>query len=225
MIENWSGVTLLSLQEFWHGFLNFMPNLIGALVVLLIGWFISDWIGKLVTEILRKLKFDKIFERTQWQDALEKADFKVSVSHFIGELVQWVLMIVFLLVSVEILGSRQLALVLSKVINWLPNLIVVVSIFVITVIIADFIKKIIQAFVEKAGVAHAQFVGSIVQGSIWVFALFAILAQLEIAKGLIEILFTGIVALIVISCGLAFGLGGKDLARDVLEGLRGRLKK
>ena len=225
MIENWSGVTLLNLEDFWQSFLSFMPNLIGAIIVLLIGWFIADWVGKVVTEILRKLKFDKVFERTQWQDALEKADFKVSVSHFIGELVQWVLMIVFLLVFVEILGSRQLAVLLNKIINWLPNLIVVVSIFVITVIIADFIKKIIQAFVEKAKVSHAQFVGSIVQGSIWVFAVFAILTQLGIAKALIEILFTGIVALVVISCGIAFGLGGKDLAKDTLDGLRNRLKK
>jgi len=225
MIENWSGITLLALQDFWQGFLNFMPSLIGAMVVLLIGWFISDWVGKLVTEILRKLKFDKIFERTQWQDALEKADFKVSVSHFIGELTQWILMIVFLLASVEILGSYQLSVFLNKIINWLPNLIVAVSIFVVTVIIADFIKKIIQALVEKAGVAHAKFVSSIVQGSIWIFAIFAILIQLGIAEELIQILFTGIVFLVVISCSIAFGLGGKDLAKDILEGLRGRLRK
>ena len=224
MIENWSGITLLSLEEFWQGFLSFMPNLIGAIIVLLIGWFIADWVGKVVTEILRKLKFDKIFERTQWQDALKKADFKVSVSHFIGELVQWVLMIVFLLASVEILGSHQLAVFLNKIINWLPNLIVAVSIFVVTVIIADFVKKIIQAFVEKAGVSHSQFVGSIVQGSIWVFAIFAILIQLGIARELIQILFTGIVALVVISFSIAFGLGGKDLAKDILERLRSKLR-
>jgi hypothetical protein len=225
MVENWSGITLLSLQSFWAGFLNFMPHLIGAIIVLLIGWFIADWIGKLVTEILKKLKFDKIFERTQWQDALEKADFKVSVSYFIGELTQWTLMIVFLLASVEILGSYQLTIFLNKIVNWLPNLIVAVSIFVVTVIIAEFAKKIIQALVEKAGVSHSQFVGSIVQASIWVFSIFAILIQLGIAKELIQILFTGIVALVVISSSIAFGLGGKDLARDILQGLKGRLGK
>jgi len=225
MIEDWSGITLLSLQSFWQGFLNFMPHLIGAIIILLLGWFISDWVGKLITEVLKKLKFDKIFERTHWQNALEKADFKVSVSHFIGELVQWILIIVFLLASVEVLGSRQLALFLNRIVNWLPNLIVVVSIFVVTVIIAEFAKKIIQALVEKAGVSHSNFVASIVQASIWVFAIFAILIQLGIAKELIQILFTGIIALIVISAGIAFGLGGKDLAKDVLEGLRGRLRK
>ena len=225
MIEDWSGITLLSLQEFWHGFLGFMPNLIGAIIVLLIGWFIADWVGKLVTEILKKLKFDKIFERTKWQDALEKADFKVSVSYFIGELTQWILMIVFLLASVEILGSYQLAVFLNKIINWLPNLIVAVSIFVITVIIAEFARKIVRAVVEKAGIAHAKFVASIVQASIWIFAIFAILTQLNIAKGLVEILFTGIRGLLVISGGIAFGLGGKDLAKDILEGLRGKLRK
>lgn len=224
MLENWSGITLLALQDFWQGFLNFMPRLVGAIVILLIGWFIADWIGKLVTEILRKLKFDRIFERTQWQGALEKAEFKVSVSHFFGEIVQWILVIVFLLAAVEVLGSRQFAIFLSKIVNWLPNLIVSVAIFVVAVIIADFAKKIIQAVVEKAKVAHSELISSIMQWAIWVFALFAILIQLGIARELIQILFTGLIALIVISCGISFGLGGKDLARDILEGLRKKLK-
>ena len=225
MVENWSGITLLALQDFWQGFLNFMPRLVGAIIILLIGWFIADWIGKLVTEILRRLKFDRIFERTQWQDALEKADFKVSISHFFGEIVQWILVIVFLLAAVEILGSYQFVVVLNKVVNWLPNLIVAVAIFVAAVIIADFAKKIIQAVVEKAKVAHSELISSVVQWSIWVFALFAILIQLGIARELIQILFTGLIALIVISSGIAFGLGGKDLARDVLDGLRNNLRK
>jgi len=224
MLESWSGITLLALQDFWQGFLNFMPRLVGAIVILLIGWFIADWIGKLVTEVLRRLKFDRIFERTQWQSALEKAEFKVSVSHFFGEIVQWILVIVFLLASVEVLGSRQFAIFLSKIVNWLPNLIVSVAIFVVAVIIADFAKKIIQAVVEKAKVAHSELISSIIQWAIWVFALFAILIQLGIAKELIQILFTGLIALVVISCGISFGLGGKDLARDILEGLRKNLK-
>ena len=225
MIEDWSGITLLALQDFWQGFLNFMPRLIGAIIILLIGWFIADWIGKLVTEVLRRLKFDRIFERTQWQDALKKADFKVSVSHFFGEIVQWVLVIVFLLAAVEVLGSYQFVIVLNRIVNWLPNLIVAVAIFVVAVIIADFAKKIIQAVVEKAKVAHSELISSVVQWSIWVFALFAILIQLGIARELIQILFTGLIGLIVISCGIAFGLGGKDLARDTLEGLRNNLRK
>lgn len=224
MLENWSGITLLALQDFWQGFLNFMPRLVGAIVILLIGWFIADWIGRLVTEVLRRLKFDRIFERTQWQDALEKAEFKVSVSHFFGEIVQWILVIVFLLAAVEVLGSYQFAIFLNKIVNWLPNLIVSVAIFVVAVIIADFAKKIIQAVVEKAKVAHSELISSVVQWSIWVFALFAILIQLGIARELIQILFTGLIGLIVISCGIAFGLGGKDLARDILEGLRKKLK-
>ncbi|PIR91222.1 hypothetical protein COU02_00870 [bacterium (Candidatus Gribaldobacteria) CG10_big_fil_rev_8_21_14_0_10_37_46] len=225
MIEDWSGITLLALQDFWQGFLNFMPRLIGAIVILLIGWFIADWIGKLITEILKRLKFDRIFERTQWQDALEKAEFKVSVSHFFGEVVQWILVIVFLLAAVEVLGSSQFAIFLNKIVNWLPNLVVSVAIFVVAIIIADFAKKIIQEVVEKAKVGYSGLIASIVQWAIWIFALFVILIQLGIAKELIQILFTGLIGLIVISWGIAFGLGGKDLAKDILEGIRNKLKK
>jgi len=225
MVEDWSIITLSALQDFWQGFLNFMPRLVGAIIILLIGWFIADWIGKLVTEILRRLRFDRIFERTQWQDALEKAEFKVSVSHFLGEIAQWILVIIFLLAAVEVLGSYQFAAFLHKIVNWLPNLVVSIAIFVVAIIIADFTKKIIQAVVEKAKVGYSQLIGSIVQWAIWIFAIFAILVQLGIAKELIQILFTGLIGLIVISCGIAFGLGGKDLARDILEDLRGKLKR
>jgi hypothetical protein len=225
MIEDWSTITATALIEFWEGFLNFIPRLLGMIIVLFIGWFIASWLGKLIADILKRLSFDKVFERTQWQSALEKAEFKVSVSEFIGELVKWVLVIVFLLAAVEILGTSQFAVLLHKIIAWLPNLIVAVAIFVIAVIIADFAKKIIQVLIEKANVGCAQLISSLAQWAIWVFAIFAILMQLGIARELIQILFTGLIALLVIVLGISFGLGGKDLARDILEEVRHKIRK
>ena len=97
MIQTWSSVTLDALQSLWHGFVSFVPNLIGAGIVIIIGWLISVWIGKLVALILRKAKFDAVFEKNKWQEAMEKADLKMEMSDFIGAIVKWVLAIVFLL--------------------------------------------------------------------------------------------------------------------------------
>ena len=136
MVETWSIITIQALQTAWQGFLLFLPKLIGAIIVFLIGWFISIGIGRLIAEILRRLKIDRIFERTGWKEALEKAELKVNVSEFIGAIFKWILVIVFLLASVEILGLTQFADFLRKVVSWLPNLIVAIAVFVVAIIVA-----------------------------------------------------------------------------------------
>ena len=225
MVQDWSTITLQALQGLWQGFIKFIPQLVGAIIVFVVGWFVSIWIGKLIAEILRKLRLDQIFEKTKWQAALEKADFKMKMSDFIGGIVKWVLVIVFLLAAVEILGLTQFAGFLKAIVGWLPNLVVAAAIFVVAVIIANISEKLVKAIVEKMNVGYAQLIGGIVKWAIWIFAVLAILSQLGVAKDIVQILVTGFVALIVISCSLAFGLGGRDLARDLLEGLRGRFKE
>lgn len=224
-VYDWSSITLDALQRLWQGFIGFLPELIGALVVLIVGWFVSVWIGRLVTEILKRLKLDRLFERTRWEKAFEKAELKMSVSDFIGDIVKWILVIVFLLAAVEILGLGQFAGFLKAIVAWLPNLVVAVAIFVVAVIVADFSERIFKAIVGKMEVGYTKFLGSIIRWSIWIFAILAILSQLGVASEIVQILVGGFVALIVISSGLAFGLGGKDLAREVLEGLKGKLRE
>ena len=225
MVQDWTTVTLQALQGLWQGFLNFLPRLVGAIIIFVIGWFIAVWIGKLVAEILRRLRLDRIFEKSKWDEALEKAEFRMKMSDFIGGIVKWVLVIVFLLASVEILGLVQFATFLRAIVAWLPNLVVAAAIFVVAVIIADFSEKLVRAIVGKMNVSYVKLIGSIVKWAIWIFAILAILSQLGVAKDIVQILVTGFVALIVISCSLAFGLGGRDLAREVLENFRGKFKE
>lgn len=225
MVLDWYTITMQALGDLWVGFLNLLPNLIGALIVFLIGWFISIGVGRLITEILKRLRFNQIFEREAWKGALEKAEFKIDASGFVGAIVKWVLVIVFLLAAVEILGLVQFADFLKSVLAYLPNVIVAALIFVVAVIIADILEKIVRASVESVRLGYGQIVGVIVRWSIWIFAILAILIQLRIAPELIQILFTGLVALLAIAGGLAFGLGGRDLASDILHDLKKKLKR
>ncbi|MCD6500574.1 hypothetical protein J7K42_00975 [bacterium] len=225
MVQDWTTVTLQALQNLWQGFLNFLPKLIGAIVVFVIGWFIAVWIGKLVAEILRRLRVDRIFEKSKWDEALAKAEFKMKVSDFIGGIVKWVLVIVFLLAAVEILGLTQFAAFLRAIVMWLPNLVVAAAIFVVAVIVADIAEKLVRAIVGKMNVGYVKMIGSIVKWAVWIFAILAILNQLGVAPDIVRILITGFVALVVVSCSLAFGLGGKDMAREVIENWRNKLKE
>ena len=224
MILDWYAITLSGLQDLLQGFIGFLPALVGALVIFVIGWFISSGVGRLVGDILKKIKFNQIFERGNWKNALEKADLKVDPSGFIGAIFKWVLVIVFLLASVEILGLNQLAAFITDVLAYLPNVLVASLIFVVAVIIADIVEKVLRAAVESAQVGQAHMVGVIVRWSIWIFAAIAILTQLGITPILWQTLFTGLVALVVVAGGLAFGLGGKEVAGQWLQDMSKKLR-
>lgn len=224
-IIDWYDTTIQALSELWAGFIAFIPRLIGALIIFIIGWFIAVAIGRIVAEVLKRLNFNKIFDRGGMKNALERADFKVDASSFIGAIFKWVLVIVFLLAAVEVLGFTEFAIFLTSVLNYLPNVVVAALIFVVAVIITDLLDKVIRAAVESVKVGYGGVVGIIVRWSIWIFAVLAILYQLGIAPVLIDRLFTGIIGFIVLAAGLAFGLGGKDVAGDILRDLKHKVEK
>lgn len=225
VVQNWYTVTMDSLKGLWVDFLDFIPSLIGALIILIIGWFVSVGIGRLVSEILRRVKFNKLFERGIWSKALSRADWKVDASGFIGSIVKWVLFIMFLLAAVEILGFVQFAVFVNQVVSWLPNVIVAAAIFVVAAIIADYLPKILRAATEGMRIQYGRFLQALAKWAIWVFAIVAILVQLGIAREVIMTLFTGFVAFLVIAGGLSFGLGGRDFAAGILRDLQAKLRK
>ncbi len=224
IVKTWTEITIESLQSLWQGILNFIPNLIGAIIIFVIGWFVAIGVAKLVERILEALKFNRIFDKGGWKGALEKADVKVDPTRFVGAIVKWVLVIVFLLAAVEILGLSQFAEFIRSVLAYIPNVVVAVLIFVVTLILVDIVEKIVRTSVERIKVGYGHLTSLIVKWSIWIFAILAILHQLGIAKPFIETLFIGIVAIIVAICGLSFGLGGKEIATEILSNLKKKIK-
>jgi len=224
-VQNWVEITYTALLTLWEKFLDFIPNLIGALIVFIIGWYVAKVVAKIITRLLQQLRLDQIFEQRGWKEILEKADLKITISQFIGEISKWILIIVFLLASVEILGFVQFANFLSELINWLPNLVIAVAIFVVAVIVADILAKIVRASVEKIKGGVGRSAEILTRWAVYIFAALAILIQLGIAADLIRILFAGLVAGLAIAFGLAFGLGGKEVAVEILRDLREKLKE
>ena len=225
MISTWSEITIQEFQNLWQGFLGFIPSLLAAILVFVIGWFIACGIGRLIAEILIRLKFNSLFKSTGWKDSLEKAEFKVDPAGFIGAICKWVLAIVFLLASVEILGLSQFASFLEKVIAWLPNLVVAAAIFVVSVIIADFLEKIVKAWVRKMGIEQVKLIGAIIRWSVYVFAALAILLQLGITSTIITSVVYGIIGILTLSIGLSFGLGGKEAASRAISAIEDKISE
>jgi len=226
MVQDWGLITLQALQNAWQGFLNFIPALIVAVLVFVFGWFLALVVGRLIAEILRKIKFNRIFERAGWKEALEKAEIKVDPAEFIGAIFKWMIVIVFLQVAVGILGWTDFAGLLRGIITYLPNVIVAALIFVVAIVVADILEKIIVVTTEGAKFVSSRLAGKIVKWAIWIFAILAIFQQLRFEAAswifdLIKIVFVGVVAM----AAIAFGLGGKEVATEILQDFRKKLKE
>jgi len=219
-IRTWAEVVTASLQTLWTGFVEFLPNLLGAIVVFFIGWIIASLLGRLATQIIQTLRIDQILSRMNLKKGLERANLKLDSGKFIGELVRWFFIVVFLMAATDILGLSQVTDFLTQVLLYIPQLIVAVLIILAAVLIANFMQKLVKASVEAAGLKSSHFLAAMTKWAILVFAGLAALLQLGIVPALIQTLFTGIIAALVISIGLSFGLGGKDMAMQILSKLK-----
>lgn len=214
-------VTMRGIEEVWYGFLYFLPQMITALIIFLIGWIIAIAVGRIVHEVLKRLQLDKIANMGKLKESLEKAEFGVEPSEFIGKIFKWILIIVFLSLAVETVGLVEFSKFLNNIVIWLPNLLVAILIFIATIVIANFVEKLVKAAVHSAKGKYSQTGGTIAKWSIWIFGISAIIMQLLPQVGsLILVLLQGFVGLIALAGGLAFGLGGKEVAGDFLKNLR-----
>jgi hypothetical protein len=224
MNNNLNSVTLDFVVKLWLDFISYLPIFILGSLILVFGWLFSVGVGKIISQVLKKVKFDGVFEKEGWKEAMEKAKIKISASLFVGTIVKWILFIIFLWAALGTWGLAHFASFMEKIIDYIPNVIVASLIFVVAVILADFLAKIIVAATERANFKHTHLAGEIVRWAIWIFAIFAILIELRIASELLTTLFTGIVALFVIAGGIAFGLGGKDFAGEVLVDFKKKMR-
>ncbi len=225
MVQDWSLITFSTFQSMWERFLGFIPAFLAAVIIFIIGWFISIAIGKIIAQILSRLKFDNLFEKTGWKEALSRAELKVSPSEFIGAIFKWILVIIFLMISADILGLTAFVVLLQKIIGWLPDLIISVIILVVAIIVADILEKIIKASVKKIEVKNVATLGTAVRWAIYIFAIFAVLIQLGVATTIINTLVMGFIFMISLAFGLAFGLGGKEAAAKFIEDFKEKISE
>lgn len=219
-VQTWSDTIVASLQGLWAMVLSFLPSLIVALLVVIVGWVVAAALGRVVWQIVAAVHVDQLFERLNFKKPLERAGLKLNSGKFLGELVKWFLVLVFFMAAADILGLPQVTSFLQLVISYIPNIIVAVLILLAGAAFASFVQKLVRAGAETAELMHAGFVGSVAKWAILVFALFAALDQLGVARTFIITLLQGFVAMLAIAGGLAFGLGGQNAARSFIDKLR-----
>lgn len=206
------------------GFAKFVPNLIVAIIIFLIGWFVASLLGKVVAQIIRSIKVDHALKSVQADLFLKRAGFNLDSGAFIGGLVEWFVIIIFLVASFDVLGLSQVNTFLQQVVLfYLPQVIVGALIILVAAVIAEAMQKVVSGAAAAAGIKSANFAGSVARWSIWIFGILTALLQLGVAAPFIQTLFTGIVVAVAIALGLSFGLGGQEAASRFIEKIRSEI--
>lgn len=213
-------ILLDSLKNIWQSFIEFLPTLLAAIIVFIIGWLIAIFLGKVANRIIKTIKLDILLAKLGFRKALAKAKLKLDSGKFFDELVKWFFIIVFLMTAVDILGLKEVTLFLKTILFYLPNVIIAAIILLAAVIIANFMQRLVKAGADAAGLSSSGAVGGIAKWAILVFGFVIALTQLGIATTLIQTVVIGLIAMLALAGGLAFGLGGRDWAAGILEKIK-----
>jgi len=218
ILKTWSEVLAQSFQDLWLGVVNFVPNLIVAIIIFIAGWVVGSLLGRVVSQIIKSLKVDNALKSAGFETVLNRAGFRLHSGAFLGGLVKWFVIIVFLVASFDVLGLAQVNDFLQQVVLlYLPQVIVAVLILLVAALIAEAMESVVSGSAKAAEVKSASFLGRITKWAIWIFAILMALYQLGVAAAFVQTMFTGFVVAVSLAVGLAFGLGGKDTAGKLLE--------
>lgn len=220
LVQTWGEVLQMSFQNLWAGVIAFLPQLVVALVVFIIGWVIAVGVGKLVERLVRAVHVDRALQALGMEGPLARAGWRLDSGVFVGALVRWFLILVFLLAALDVLSLDAVAGFLRDVVLYLPNVIVAALILVVAALVANFLNHLVVGSAKAAHLPSAAFLGGVSKWAIWIFAILAALFQLGIAGPFVQTLFTAFVAALALAVGLSFGLGGRDAAARYLERLR-----
>ena len=214
-----------SLHDIWGSFIYFVPGFLFSVILFIIGWIVGAVVGKAVAQVITALKVDKVLESAGVDDVMQKAGLKLNVGGFIGGLVKWFIIAVFLMASLSNLGLIAVTdFIRIDVLGYLPHVIVASLILVIATVIADFMGKVVSSSSRAGGLRSASFLGTVVRYAIFTFAFIMALSELQIAGDYMRAIFIGLIAMLALAGGLAFGLGGKEAAARALEKVREHVK-
>jgi len=211
-------------QLIWRNLTEISPSIFWSGLVLLLGILVAKWMAAITVAFISKIRLNQTLKRMGLEEVLFKIDASLNAPKFFGEIVKWFFIVLSLTASSEILGLTQSSQFLEKIIGYFPNIFISCLIFLVAVFLSDFSQKIMVGTLEKEKITYSRFLGRMIRWAIWLFAILAILYQLQITPSLILVIFIGMVATTSIALGLAFGLGGKDLATKILKELEEKFK-
>ena len=192
-------------------FLSYIPQLIGALIILIVGYIVAKVLQAVVGRVLQGIGFDRWMERGGIKQFFDRAETNQTPASILGALVFWFVFIIAITMAADALGIPQVSVVLAQLIAYIPNIIAAILILILAALLANFISGIVR------GATGSDILASIAQYAIIVYAVFAALTQLGVAVQLTANTFLIVLGAVALAAAIAFGIGGREVARDILE--------
>lgn len=204
---------------------DYMPAILGAIVLLIVGSVIANGIKGLVIKLFESLQLSSAVKKTPIEHFLQNADIKMKFETILGTAAYWLVMLVVLQSVVSILGLSSLSLLLATILAYIPRVIAAVVVLFFGVLLAGLVESFVKGALKTIDASSSRLFGKIASYLVVIVAVLAAISELGIANEFILILFVGFVTALSLAAGLAFGLGGQDLVRDLLKEWYKKAKK
>jgi len=212
-LEKLSAVIMQSLSDVT----GFLPQLIAAFMILIIGAAFARMIKRVVVRLLEAVKVSKIVEKTPIEHFLKNADLTNKIEAVLGSVVYWLVMLVVLQTGAAVLGLSPLTDILNRILLYIPNIISAILILFFGVLMAGVVESLVKGSIKTIDGRSARLLGKVASYLVVTISALAAISELGIAKDFIIILFIGFVSMISLGFGLALGLGGKSLVEKILN--------
>ena len=218
-ITDMGDAVLVAITDALRNFLGFLPSLVGALIVLIIGWIIAGIVARLVEGGLKAVGFERAAQSSGIAGFIRQsgAGAQWTASKVVAEIVKWFIRLIALQAAASILGMPQLTEIINSILLFLPNVVFALAIIVIGALIARFVAGLVRGATSEMGLGNPDLVASIAQYAIIGFAVIAAVNQLGIAATVVNTLFIAVVGAVAAAFALAFGLGGREVAAQITQ--------
>ncbi|MBC5828902.1 MAG: small-conductance mechanosensitive ion channel [Candidatus Eremiobacteraeota bacterium] len=216
-VTDWTTTIFTGVTAGLERFIVAIPRILGAIVILIIGWIISGIIGTLIAKLARAIHVDTVADRVGINDFLSKAGSKLHASDIFGEIVKWVIRLIFIEIAADQLGLAQVTQIINQLIAFIPNIVVALLILGIGAFLGQLLGGLVRGAMLEARISSANVVARITYGAVMAFAIIAALNELNVAPVVVNTLYIGLVAALALALGLAFGLGGRETAARLTD--------
>jgi hypothetical protein len=216
-VTDWSDAMITSFAAAMALLLSAIPKIIGFALIVIAGWFVASLIEKGLAAVLRGIRFNELSERAGLADFVRKMGMDTDPAGMIGLVVKWFVRLIALVVAFDALGLPAVSEVLRQLLLWLPNVVVALVVLVIGGLAARALSNVVRGTASEAGLSNANFLAKLASMVVWAFAIVVAVNQIGIATELVNTLFMAVVGALALGVGLAFGLGGRETAAEILN--------
>lgn len=216
-VNNWATSIMASLTSAMSLFFAAIPRLLGFVLIVIIGWMVSALLAKAIAITLRKVHFNQMAEKSGFADFVSKTGTETDSAGMIAGIAKWFIRLIVLVVGFDALGLPAVSEVLRDLLLWLPNLAVALVVLIIGGLAANAVSRLVRGATAEADFDNPEFLAKLAAAAVWAFAVVVAVNQIGVATALVNSLFMAVVGAFALALGLAFGLGGRDTAADIVR--------